>query len=765
VTDPRARWRTRAGAVAAAVTALASFGCTGDDGSEDDAAALTVEVVSSRPEDVTGGDALVAVAIPDGADAGDLRVTAGERDVSDAFAPDPSEAGGAGGASAGGRLVGLVDGLEGETEVTARLGDASGAVTVTDHPTSGPIFSGEQLDLYACSTETYGLAASTPEDGCAAPTVTTWEYVDAQRARHPLADPARPPADAAMVEVDGEQVPFVLRTETGVLNRSVYRITMLEPRPEPDGPVDTSAWNERLVYRFGGGCGASFTQGFFLLDPPSLDLLERGYATASATFNTYQVLCNDVISAETASMVKERFTEAYGEPRFTIGEGGSGGAIQQILLAQNHPGLLDGIAPTAPFPDALSIGPGVYDCGLLTDWYATPDGAALTPEQRAAVNGHALASACGLWDTTFATTIDPQAGCGFDVSGAFGGGGPVPPPRIPEAEWYDRESNPDGWRCTVWETNVAVTGRDPDTGFARPGYDNRGVQYGLDAFNAGVIDGEQFVRLNEGIGGYGEDGERIPERSAVPDDLVARSYETGRVTGPWGGLPETPMILVNVFTDEMGDIHDRVRSFELLDRLAAGPDDPGASHTPSSPADWPATVALWSVAMPEGSSLVDTLTGALGELALGPTLALDEWLTAAAEAAGGRPLTRSGPVDGNAWASALVDTRPSSAETRCRLADGEEIVGADAPEDPTCAEAFPIAEEPRMAAGGPRSGDVLRCELAPIEEMAASYERELTDDQLARLARVFPDGVCDWSQPGVGYGPPAGTWPDLGDGG
>jgi hypothetical protein len=26
----------------------------------------------------------------------------------------------------------------------------------------------------------------------------------------------------------------------------------------------------------------------------------------------------------------------------------------------------------------------------------------------------------------------------------------------------------------------------------------------------------------------------------------------------------------------------------------------------------------------------------------------------------------------------------------------------------------------------------------------------LTDDQLARLRKVFPMGVCDWSRPGIG---------------
>ena len=740
---PGTRRSTRGVAVVVALAALAGA-CSADDGGEAEGSGasggpggLAVDVVSSRPEYVTGGDALMAVTLPAGADPSDVTVTAGDRDVSDAFAPDP--------AGAEGRLVGLVDGLaEGDNEVTARLGDDAATVTVTDHPTTGPLFAGEQLPLYACSTEAFGLDAATPEDGCVAPTEVTWQYVDADGERHDLADPARPPADAATVEVDGEDVPFVLRTETGVLNRSVYEITVREPHPDPEGEPDTSGWNGRLVYRFGGGCGAAFTQGYFLQGPASLELLERGYANATATFNTYQVLCNDAISAETASMVKERFAEAYGEPVHTIGEGGSGGAIQQVLLAQNYPGLLDGIAPLIPFPDALTIAPGVYDCTLLGAYYATPEGSALDDEQRRAVNGHATTGTCEMWATLFGPTIDAIDGCATDFSAAFAEAGSAPLPTIPQAERYDPEANPDGWRCTVWETNVAITGRDPETGHARSGYDNEGVQYGLDALDAGVIDAEEFVALNEGVGGFDADGQPRAERSVVADDLPARAFATGRVAGPWGGLPDTPMILVNAYTDPQGDIHDRMRPFSLLDRLAG---EDGA---------WPATASLWTLPLPESATVADTLAGALGDRLTAPVLALDEWLTAAEEDAG----ADAGPGS-DGWREALAGAKPESAESRCAIPGGEEVVGPEANAEPACEEAFPIAEEPRTAAGAPRANDVIKCQLTPLEEAWADSDVTFSDDQLDRLAAVFPDGVCDWSQRSVGYGPPDGTWLDL----
>ena len=57
-----------------------------------------------------------------------------------------------------------------------------------------------------------------------------------------------------------------------------------------------------------------------------------------------------VLGGETALMIKERFVERYGVPRYTVGIGGSGGAIQQYLYGQNHPGLLDGAIPRTRTP-------------------------------------------------------------------------------------------------------------------------------------------------------------------------------------------------------------------------------------------------------------------------------------------------------------------------------------------------------------------------------------------------------------------------------
>ena len=73
---------------------------------------------------------------------------------------------------------------------------------------------------------------------------------------------------------------------------------------------------------------------------------------------------------------------------------------------------------------------------------------------------------------------------------------------IPHALVYDPVSNPKGARCDVYDNDATVFGRDPKTGFARRPLDNIGVQYGLVAFNSGTITAEQFVELNEKMGGY-----------------------------------------------------------------------------------------------------------------------------------------------------------------------------------------------------------------------------------------------------------------------
>ena len=82
------------------------------------------------------------------------------------------------------------------------------------------------------------------------------------------------------------------------------------PRFQPS----STGWNQRLVYRFGGGCGTTYSQGSdfaSVLDPK---LLLKGYAVTTSTLNTFQSACNTVLSAEVTMMVKQHFIQTFGLP-------------------------------------------------------------------------------------------------------------------------------------------------------------------------------------------------------------------------------------------------------------------------------------------------------------------------------------------------------------------------------------------------------------------------------------------------------------------
>lgn len=634
-------------------------------------------------------------------------------------------------------LVGVPGGTS-TIEVTA--GSKSARLEVTDHPRNGPVFSGPQLDMPRCTTTDFGLAESTPPE-CDAPASVTYRYVDADGGFKDLADPTERPADLATATTpDGETIPFIVRIETGVINRGIYQLTALDPSPG-SGTWGPGAWNRRLVYRFGGGCGTAYSQGFNLFGDPEPGLLERGYAIATSTFTTFQVNCNDVLSAETAMMVKEHFVESWGVPDLTIGDGGSGGAIQQLLIAQNYPGILDALAPTLPFPDAISISGGVVDCALLNGFYASPEGAGWTTEQKVAVNGHLVPTTCTFWEQTFVPGIDPTK-CGLgDGAGAVQAAIPGLSKGLataPKERIYDPVTNPSGLRCTLQDTNVNIYGRDPDTGFARRPWDNVGVQYGLRALDDGVITVDQFLDLNEGVGSFDIDGRRQPGRAEADVEAVESAYETGRVDVGGGDLARIPIILVNVYTDPDGDIHDRFRVFSIRDRWRG------------TDGEDPANLAIWTRTLPSGASLLDAMSGSVsvGVQLIG---AVDEWATA----------VRADTSDAS-QVEKLARHRPASANDACFSEDGTVIEsGAGLYDRPgPCVDPFPVKGDPRTAAGQDRRNDIVKCALAPVSE--ATYDVAFTDAQRSRLAAVFPQGVCDWTRPGIGQVPLGEPWHSFG---
>src|SRR6266478_2443222 len=103
---------------------------------------VQIYALSNRADLISGGDALVGLVIAPGVDASSIRVTLGARDVTAAFAMLPD-----------GRYLGRIDGLAlGENIVTAQLPDGHGTrITITNHPSGGPVFSGPQVQPWSCN--------------------------------------------------------------------------------------------------------------------------------------------------------------------------------------------------------------------------------------------------------------------------------------------------------------------------------------------------------------------------------------------------------------------------------------------------------------------------------------------------------------------------------------------------------------------------------------------------------------------------------------
>ena len=642
--------------------------------------------------------------------------------------------------------VALLNGLKpGRNTLEVRLsGGVRSRLEIVSYPIAGPIFSGPHQEPYVCQTTANGLGPPNDPD-CTAPTVVQYYYKSTESPAQPVGDiaanvgdhlapgfkvydPSEPrPRDVAEITVtNGGTVPYIVRREIGVINRAVYDIQFLhqpgQPLPTPWNQ-STPGWNRRLAYIFDSGCGAGYRQGTFVgaVGPVQEPFLSQAYATATSTLNRFANSCNDRVSAETMSMVKEHLIKQYGEPVHTIGWGDSGGAIELNLTAQNYPGLLDGIIAADSFPDMTGLAQSVTDCALLDHAFRTST-LTWSDEQKSAVAGFASWRTCHPTMTGF-TVMDPRNFC---------------PPILPKELIYDRKTNPAGARCDIYDNEINVFGRDPRTGFARRPLDNVGVQYGLLAFNSGKIDAEQFVDLNERVGGYDDDGNIVALRMRADDETIRMAYRHGLVLTGHGGLHRVPIIEWRPYGDDVADAHDRIRSFAIRARLIAA----------NGTADNQVILVYPRLSSSEVGLVLKTgrLDAPFPERERMLVRQMDRWLDNIA----------ADPVSGTQLAK-IIRNRPADVADSCWATDGERIVERASYDGAgRCNQLYPTHANPRMIAGGSLSDDVLKCALKPINPL--DYSRPLTSDQLRRLAAVFPAGVCDYSRQGVGQEVTMTTW-------
>ncbi|WP_298234112.1 DUF6351 family protein [uncultured Azohydromonas sp.] len=253
----------------------------------------------------------------------------------------------------GDRLEGVVTGLvNGQNRLVLRQAGSTAALaslTLVNHPISGPMFSGPKQAPFVCTVHQVKrqpmVDAATPPGfpvfdakgnkigysrDCSIQSFTTYWYRAAGNRWRPLPANGTRPADMTRITLaDGRKVDFVVRQERGTINRFLYSFAMLAPRGENPPSPDTRLWNGRLVYVFQGGVGLGHTQGWMPNDAMLPELLSQGHAIVASSGNNTRTHYNLQLGGETTMMVKERFIERYGRPLYTVGVGGSGGAVQQ----------------------------------------------------------------------------------------------------------------------------------------------------------------------------------------------------------------------------------------------------------------------------------------------------------------------------------------------------------------------------------------------------------------------------------------------------
>lgn len=708
----------------ALVTAGVMFGlvaCGSDDGGQTKESP-TIAVLSSHPSRVSGGDALVSVSIPGGSSTQTLQVALNGTDVTSKLQYD----------AATNSWKGVVNGMgSGANTLTASApGLDSRSITVTNHSINGPIFSGPRQTPFFCETVAFGLPA-TADETCSAPSKITYFYrSSATNTFKPFDTAAARPTDlATTTTAEGNTVPYIVRQEHGTIDRAVYVVNILHdpstPLPTPIGK--TPAYNGRLVYSFGGGCMAGYhqgatvgglTQATFNLEDGQVGyqdyFLAKGYAVIGGSLNVTGTTCADVISAESAAMIKEHFIELYGVPRYTIGAGGSGGSMQQHLIANNYPGLLDGIMPGRAYPDQVSFLNPLFDCELVV---------------------RAVSTSALPWSGVQATAVSGEQ----DIAYCVRNGARYPNLRpnncnaaIPATSVFNALTNPTGARCTYQDNMVNVYGRNPATGFARRPFDNVGWQYGLVALNEGKISFDQFLDLNSRIGGHDIDGNIVPARSVGDAAAVRTLYETGRLNTFGLGNASVPIIDVRSYLDFVQpngevDVHNAYHSRVNRARLIAA----------NGNADNQVIVTVQSTGTLAGDFQA---TAPLSRVSKQLFDSMDQWL--AAIAADNGPGTK---------AQKVVRNKPSALVDACYDGSLNKITDAA-----TCARMFPYYGDPRLAAGAPATDDVFKCALKPVD--AADYKQTLTTVQLDQVRAIFPEGVCDFTKRPPEQVPIADTW-------
>lgn len=738
-----------------------------------------IKVVSSAPDQVSGGDARIEIrSLGNAFNENTMRITVEVNGVDQSHKFEAIDKN---------TFSGVVNDLViGSNTVTYSEYRAMGqgrppkivrsdSIELTNYPVTGPIFSGEHQKAFVCTVQDHGLGQPIADAdhgwpvrneandiigrslGCQVEPLVVYLY---RTTGGGWADftPGDEPGDLAMTTtLDGREVPYIVRWERGSINRFIYSIAMLDSDPASDSSPRADDWNGRLLYHFQGGVAIGHTQG----NPSTSRMLyhnalKLGYGVIYSTGNKTGTHYDLELGGETALMTKERFIEQYGVPFYTVSVGGSGGGIQQYIYGQNHgTAVIDAAIAQYSYPDMVTQTIHIGDCEPLEFYMdAVNPGGWSTWSNRTWLIGlnaddyipNPYTQSLGTdecvesWRGLSPLVLNPNYGYENGIETI------TPISDVLSIQW------------THWEDAVNIYGRDAN-GFGRSTWDNVGVQYGLMSMLDGNVSPEEFLFINAFIGGWIDQPGMIQETcpffpspgcfigTDVPDEwdpwsvrnqvlsdgftpapraegsieAMNAAYEKGHV---FVGDIEIPVIDWRHYLEHELDMHNSHQSFAVRQRMRNFDGDDSNQ-------------VIWFTDARGVGQRFDQTPEALA--------VMDQWMKN----------IRQHPN------RSVVKNKPALAVDRCFDSHGDEIASGDDvwngilddQPDGACTEVFELYSTSRIVAGGPIEGGVFKCALQSVDEalLKGVYGAwQPTPEQYFMLQTIFPQGVCDYSQPDQG---------------